>query len=62
MKVITFGDFLHHVVDHTNFDSESDLIKAHELIEQQFPQPADPTVAATSETVAEPEATSLPQS
>lgn len=36
MKVTTFTDFLHHIVDHTNFDSEEDYRTSHALIDQQF--------------------------
>jgi hypothetical protein len=58
MKVTSFADFLHHVVDHTNFDTESDFVKSHELVDQHFP----PTVAAdpVPQTAADGQATSEP--
>ena len=37
-QVEVFADVLHHLVDYSRFDNETDLNNAHALIEAQFPK------------------------
>ena len=36
-QVEVFADVLHHLVDYSRFDNETDLNTAHALIDEQFP-------------------------
>ena len=42
--MMTFADVLHHLVDASRFDNETDGNLAHALIEAQYPAPVAPIV------------------